>query len=165
MNKHEEGFKIYAAVQGFDIQGFDKWLPTLAGSGAHTELQERREAALRAAVANNEAEALRHLEWMMLRWRAITRAEVVAPLAKKGAAFKPKGRGAGIWRKRIAAHLKKYPEAKNPELWAAVASKPPRGWDFYDNKQGKYGMGPGGQSIAYSTFCNTCSEERKKLTM
>jgi len=70
--KAQEAFKVYAAIQGFDIQGFDRWLPSLHEYDAFVELTERRQAALEAMLANDESTALRHMEWMLLRWRSIT---------------------------------------------------------------------------------------------
>jgi hypothetical protein len=73
--KTDEAFTTYAAIQGFDIQGFDRWLPTLVGTGAFDELTQRRQAALEAMLANDEATVLRHLEWMLQRWREIDRSD------------------------------------------------------------------------------------------
>ena len=86
MNINEEKFQIYAALQGFDIVGFDKWLPTLKGKdkgkGAYDELVERRSEAMDSM--KDEQRFLRHLEWMLLRWRWITRADALAPWAALG---------------------------------------------------------------------------------
>lgn len=69
-----------------------------------------------------------------------------------------------IIRKKIASLLKKNHAMKNPELWAAVAAKPPRGWTAYDNRVGKYLEGTkADDSMGYARFCTVCGEERKKI--
>lgn len=70
----------------------------------------------------------------------------------------------GPIRKAIAKALKRQPAMKNPELWLALAAAPPRGWQFFDNRAGKYVEGPAADEImSYARFCNVCSEERKAL--
>ncbi len=71
----------------------------------------------------------------------------------------------GRIRKAIAKVLKKNPDLKNPELWAVLAAKPPNGWEFCDNRQGKYIEGPNIKQdhMVYRRFCTVCGEERKKL--
>lgn len=82
----------------------------------------------------------------------------------KGVKFNQPGRGPGLFRKIIARLLKNNPEMKNPELWAAVANKPPKGWTAYDNRVGKYLEGKSASdSMGYGRFCNICGEERNKL--
>lgn len=67
-------------------------------------------------------------------------------------------------RKTIAKLLKNDPTMENPELWAAVAKKPPKEWTAYDNHVGKYLEGKkASDSMGYARFCNVCGEERKKL--
>lgn len=64
-------------------------------------------------------------------------------------------------RKAIARLLKKHPDMKNPELWSAIADKPPKGWTAYDNSVGKYIEGPkAADGMAYARFCNVCADER-----
>lgn len=165
MSKYEEGFKVYAALQGFDIQGFDRWLPSLEGTGAYDELMQRRKAAMAAAVASNDAEALRHLEWMLVRWKWISRANALEPMAALGQKFKPQGRGKGPIRKKIEQLLKKNPKATNAELWEAIKAKPPKGWELMDSiRLGKYIEAPSGQrGMNWATFINHAASERKAL--
>ena len=66
-------------------------------------------------------------------------------------------------RKAIARELKKSPGMKNPELWDAIAAKPPKGWEFCDNSLGRYAEASGGKNMGYKRFCNVCGEERGKL--
>ena len=73
MSKKEEAFKVYAALQGFDIQGFDKFLSTIEAYPAHSALSQRRQAALEAMLANDEAAVLRHLEVLKAKWIEIAR--------------------------------------------------------------------------------------------
>lgn len=82
----------------------------------------------------------------------------------KGNQFNRPGRGSGPIRKKIAALLKIKPAMKNPELLAAVISKPPRGWCWYDNRVGKYFEGPTpAEHMVQQRFFTVCGEERKKL--
>lgn len=89
--------------------------------------------------------------------------------AAKGVKFQSgKAEGAkGPFRKRIDALLKKNPAMKNPELWAAIAKKPPQGWVAMDNRAGKYfeRQNPDGgmESFDYTTFIKRASEARKSL--
>ena len=85
--------------------------------------------------------------------------------AAHGENFTGKKKGAvGPIRKAIAKALKEHPAIKSPEIWDKLKDKPPRGWAFYDNRQGKYIEGPhASQGMEYRRFCNICSEERKKL--
>ena len=121
MSKKEEAFKVYAALQGFDIQGFDRWLPSLQGYGAFVELTERRQAALEAMLANDESTALRHMEWMLLQWRRIDRGDKTAA-AKKRALVKASETGATRRSKDAAKNQKKADEwfslawAKDPNV-------------------------------------------------
>lgn len=164
MSKYEEGFKVYAVLQGFDIQGFDKWLPSLEGTGAYDELVQRRKDAMAAMVANDEASVLRHLEWMLIRWRWITRVNALEPMAALGQKFKPKGRGKGPIRKKIEQLLKKNPKAKTAELWEAIKAKPPKGWHFMESPRlGSYIEGPENQSMSHRVFANHVSAEKKAL--
>lgn len=70
----------------------------------------------------------------------------------------------GPIRKSIARLLMKSSSMKNPELWAAIAAKPPRGWQAFENLHGKYFEGPQpDKNMSYSRFCNVAGEERKRL--
>jgi hypothetical protein len=80
-----EGIRLYCDLQGFDLPRFDAWLATLEGVPVHRELTERRTLALAAIRANDEQRALRHLEWMLLRWRWIKRSDALVPMAMLGA--------------------------------------------------------------------------------
>lgn len=71
----------------------------------------------------------------------------------------------GPIRKAVAKLLKANPDLKNPELWIAVAAKPPKGWGAFDNRAGKYFEGAmPKEGMNYERFCNVCGEERKKIT-
>lgn len=73
----------------------------------------------------------------------------------------------GPVRKAIEKLLKKAPNLKNPELWDALAAKPPRGWTFFNNHLGQYieGPNPAEDHMVYRRFCTVCGEERKKLKL
>jgi len=85
--------------------------------------------------------------------------------ALKGSKFEQgrKPNTGSVIRKCIAKILEKKPAMKNPELWKAVADKPPRGWTAYDNRVGKYLEGKENKNMSYERFCNVCGEERKKI--
>lgn len=69
-----------------------------------------------------------------------------------------------VIRKTIARLLKQDQTLKNPALWSAIANRPPKGWEAFDNHIGKYLEGArADQSMKYERFCNVCGEERKKL--
>ncbi len=73
----------------------------------------------------------------------------------------------GPIRKAIARLLKKHPDMKNPELWDAIAAKPPKDWEFVNNSQGRYAEGPPIKTgerystLSYGRFCTVCGVERK----
>lgn len=73
----------------------------------------------------------------------------------------------GPIRKAIAKLLQKNRSFKNPDLWAALSAKAPKGWTFFDNAQGKYIEGPNfaEDHMVYRRFCTVCGEERKKLKL
>lgn len=71
----------------------------------------------------------------------------------------------GPIRRAIKRALKSQPAMKNPEIWESIAATPPRGWQFFDNRAGKYVEGPtASQIMSYARFCNVCAEERKAMT-
>ena len=160
MNVKEEAFQTYAALQGFDIQGFDKWLPTLQGTGAYSELIERRNEAI--AAMKDEQKFLRHLEWMLVRWKWINRVDALAPMASLGKKFQGKGKGKSPLRKKIEQHIKKNPDAKNLGIWDALKAKPPKGWVFQDNRQGIY-VEIDNQNLNYKSFQSLVSKVRNEL--
>jgi len=84
------------------------------------------------------------------------------PIGVKFTKGRKKNSGSLI-RKAIAKLLKANPDMKNPELWAALKNKPPRGWNFCENRLGNYIEGPKMANMNYERFCNVCGEERKKV--
>jgi hypothetical protein len=71
----------------------------------------------------------------------------------------------GQIRQAIAKILAKHTTIKNPAIWKELESKPPKGFQFYDNQRfGKYIEGPTvGTDMGYGRFCTICGEERKKI--
>lgn len=70
----------------------------------------------------------------------------------------------GPIRKRIEKELAKDPTLMPRHLWNKIKSKPPKGWEFFDNDAGKYIEGPkGGDGMAYARFSEVCKEEKDKL--
>lgn len=85
----EQVFRCNAALYGFDIWSFDEWLAAMEDCGAKKELTERRQwarEAIQIGAINTDA-LLRHLEWMMLRWKYIERTDFLVPLARAGKAI------------------------------------------------------------------------------
>lgn len=85
----ESALATFAGLQGFAYGRFVAWHDALEECGAKRELQERREKALGAfrgyaKGTGSEDAILRHLEWMLLRWKWITGDEALAPLAAIG---------------------------------------------------------------------------------
>lgn len=92
---------------------------------------------------------------------------VIHALAITGAKFKQgrKVNTVGPIRKAIARELKKNPDLMPRHLWEILASKPPKGWEFFDNSAGKYIEGPkGGDGMGYARFSEVCKEEKDKLS-
>lgn len=83
--------------------------------------------------------------------------------AEAGQRFK-EGRKIGTLgpiRKAIDRLLKKHQDMTTPELWEAISQKPPKGWQAYNNNQGKYLEKPPKENVGYPRFQNICSEARK----
>jgi len=162
-----EAFRTYCVLMGFDLVGFDAWLSTLEGEPVHKELTGRRALAWAAIRANDEQRGLRHLEWMLLRWRWIKRADALVPLAMLGDKFKRgRRRGTiGAVRKFVTVYMKKHPAAKAADVWLAIACKPPRDVEVYEasGALGPYIRTAGKPDTSYRQFQNIVSEERSKL--
>lgn len=89
-------------------------------------------------------------------------------LAATGKTFREgrKVNSVGPIRKAIAREVRKNPSLMPRYLWAILARKPPKGWEFFDNSEGKYIEGPkGGQGMKYVHFSAVCKEEKDKLSM
>lgn len=95
--------------------------------------------------------------------RGMWAAALLAQFAKPFKGNSEKIRKGGPIRAAIAKQLKKDPSLKNLQLFRITASKPPKGWTFYDNSAGVYIEGPGNKNMNYARFCNVCAEERGKL--
>lgn len=145
------------------------------GVGAGIELRERRRDALRLfrdqfmgkVRSHNKITDhafAGHIEWIMRRKQEIERNEFLLPLARLGKRFKQgrKKGSAGPVRKAIARRLRKNPLAKNPEIWEALRKAPPRGWQFFENRQGQYIEHQDGYTGRHH-FNTICGEERKKI--
>ena len=92
--------------------------------------------------------------------------KVIHDFALTGIKFR-KGRkvnSGGPIRKAIARELNKNSALKPRQIWGILTSKPPKGWEFFDNSAGKYIEGPkGGDGMGYTRFSEVCKEERDKL--
>ena len=100
--------------------------------------------------------------------------EVLAPLdgllpkGAHGAKFQGRKAGAlGPLRREVRKALKKSPSAKNGAIWEALRVRKLKGWQFFDNPQGRYveidSANEGRKSTSYESFRNTVSLERKGL--
>ena len=86
--------------------------------------------------------------------------------AQRGRVF-DKGRKPGTGspiRKAVARLLESDAAMKNATIWNRIKAKPPKGYTFLENAQGKYIEGPSGvYDMKHGRFCNVASEERGKL--
>lgn len=147
----------------YPIQSIDAFIANgdLAAS-AKAQLLSIRHDALQAFKAGNFSLSEAHT-------RALDNACRIAGMleaAKTGAKFQlgRKSLTGGPIRKAIARLLAKSPGMKNPELWEAIKMKPPRGWQVFDNRAGKYIEGPkSSKGMNYARFCNVAAEERRVL--
>lgn len=152
-------------MHGIDILELDTFIrsgPLLDADRASAIQDRERASSLYAAGGFDHAmEVIR----LLLMMRQIV--EKLVPAAKTGKKFIAgrKPGAAGPIRKAIAKLLKKNPGFKNPDLWAALSANPPRGWNFFDNREGRYIEGPriAEDHMVYGRFCTVCGEERKKL--
>jgi len=96
---------------------------------------------------------------------AVEAAARLRPMAEHGQKFQGgKPNSGGPIRKAIARLLAKNPALTNPELWAEIKRKPPRGFEVIDSGRSKFIDGPPqSKGMEYRRFCNVCAEERKKL--
>jgi hypothetical protein len=160
---NEEAFRTMCVLTGFDLPAFDAWLSTLEGHGVHRELTERRNLAWVAIRANNHDAKLRHLEWMLLRWKEISRTDFLLPLAQHGKKFPGRKEGSiGPVRKFLRVYMLKHPQATAAEAWAALKLKPPAGVTVIDPFELKDRLikTTGAQSTSYRQFQNIVSKER-----
>lgn len=89
-------------------------------------------------------------------------------LAATGKTFREgrKVNSVGPIRKAIAREVGKNPSLMPRHLWAILARKPPKGWEFFDNSEGMYIEGPkGGEGMKYAHFSAVCKEEKDKLSI
>jgi len=169
----EQILQTYSALYGFNLRAFDKWLSTMKGYGIHEELTERRALAYEAIRAGNQDAALRHLEWMLLRWQWSVRAGVLIPLAGLGEKMN-RGRKKDTIspvRSFIREFLRNCVDAKPRDVWAAIKDAPPKRCEVYGRAcegtahiltSGKAGACT--TNTSYRQFQNLVSEERRGLT-
>jgi hypothetical protein len=164
----DEAEFAYIVLPEYSIDSIDNFIEGRQGvnlpEGARQQLIEMRHDALQAFKTKNFA-------LMMAHAKALTNACYVFGMlkdAKHGAKFS-KGRKAntsGPIRKAIQRLLKKSQALKNSELWEAIANRPPKGWEPFNNSMGRYMEGPkAGEGMSYARFCNVASEERRKLKL
>lgn len=162
---------LFLSIGGVFLPDLDAGIEALEAEGkaAGAELRERRRKAVRALQREQSGEVSEsgwgaHVEFVIVRLRAIERERHVLPLAKTGKKFiagRKKG-AVGRVRKAIRATLKKHPELSNPDLWENLKLAPPRGWEFYGNRLGEYIEHPDG-STSRAQFNNICGEERRRI--
>ncbi len=119
----------------------------------------------RVMILGNLTEGELH-DLLAERAAAIEEAAALRPIADHGKKFadgRTPGSGGPI-RKAIARLLKKNSALKNPQLWDAIKSRPPRGWSVFENRHGKYIEGPTNDDrMGQRRFFNICGEERRKI--
>lgn len=118
------------------------------------------------AVARQDINELAHIKYALSLPDNECLEMLAGTLAVTGVKFR-KGRkvnSVGPIRKAIARELKKNASLMPRHLWEILASKPPKGWEFFSNNAGKYIEGPkGGEGMGYAHFSGICKEERDKL--
>ena len=66
-------------------------------------------------------------------------------------------------------YLKKQPTASAKDVWDGLKSKPPKGWQFFENRSGRYietdSASGGIKQTSFGRFANVVSEERRKMKM
>jgi hypothetical protein len=125
----------------------------------------RRAHALQAFKTGNTDLAFAWINFLFAAMRASKRQEFLLPLSRTGKKFSV-GRKVGTVgpvRAAIRRYLKRSPTARTAEIWSSLESKPPRGWEFFDNRFGRYIETNGPESTSYRRFGNIVSEERKLL--
>jgi hypothetical protein len=87
------------------------------------------------------------------------------PLSQTGQKFVSgrKPGSAGPVRLAIRRYLKRQPQARAAQIWAALSAKSPKGMTFYDNRLGKYIETDGQPDTQYRQFANLVSMERRLL--
>ena len=159
---------LWQLTHGFNLVELDNYLEESgwesAAAKANRELLlKRRAQALAAHKAGQHELVVAWLSFLSLAMRAGKRMELLIPSAKLGKKFSS-GRKVGTVgpvRGAIRRYLKKRPYAKTAEIWWHFESQPPRGWEFFDNRLGRYIETKGPESTSYRRFGDIVSEERK----
>lgn len=119
------------------------------------------------AAGNDESAVKAHSELRRIRkMNQLKLYDVLHPLVEFAAPFKKnsgKPRKPSPIREAIARELKKNSSLMPRHLWAILASKPPRGFAFFDNSLGKYIEMDGRKDMGWSRFSRACKEEKDKL--
>lgn len=163
LNESDSALDAFCMAHGTRITIIDEQIASLPDDNVNkAHLQQIRAGVERAHLARNGELLESRFETLTIGLKA---AAHTIPLAVIGQKFNQgrKVNSGGPIRKSIARELNKNPALKNPELWAAVAAKPPKGWAAFDNRVGKYLEGPQNKNMNYERFCTVCGEERKKL--
>ena len=156
----------------FNLAAFDDFVQE-DGWNISQKAQQNREfliqcraEALQAFKVRNHELAYAWLNFLHASMYANKRENFLLPLSRTGKKF-VSGRKAGSVgpvRAAVRRYLKRQPQARAAQIWAALSAKPPRGMTFYDNRMGKY-IETDGQDdeTKYPRFRNIVSEERRLL--
>ena len=157
-------------LYGFNLVEFDDYLQedswdTPAAKANQAMLIQRRAQALQACKDGNNDLAFAWLNFLKAARLAGKRMEFLLPLSQTGQKFVSgrKPGSAGPVRLAIRRHLKRQPQARAAQIWAALSAKPPKGMTFYDNRLGKYIETDGQPDTQYRQFANLVSMERRLL--
>lgn len=135
-----------------------------ADEAANSERGNRARQILAAVGARVQQEATAGVP---VQFRTDPEQAIADALERAAGAKFTEGRKVGTTspiRRRMAELLRKSPGMRNADLWAAIKSKPPRGWDLVENRVGKYASGPTGvRDMSYARFCNVAAELRREL--
>ena len=157
-------------LYGFNLVEFDDYLQedgwdTPAAKANQAMLIQRRAQALQARKDGNKDLAFAWLNFLKAARLAGKRMAFLLPLSKTGQKFVSgrKPGSVGPVRLAIRRYLKRQPQARAAQIWAALSAKPPKGMTFYDNRLGKYIETNGQPDTQYRQFANLVSMERRLL--
>lgn len=116
-------------------------------------------------VARQDINELAHIKYALTLPDNECLEMLAGTLAATGIKFR-KGRkvnSVGPVRKAIARELKKNQALKPRHLWALLANKPPKGWDFEGEGREARIWITGRKPIGYARFSEVCKQESDKL--
>lgn len=152
------------AFYGLDLAELDNWIE--AGGDERAHMLDWRARAIQSFVNRNPDAMEAWAMFLRSAMHMIGVADFMRPLAKHGKVMKSgrKVGTVGAVRKFVRAHLAKDPQASAAVVWRAIAEKPPRHVEVYEEsgRIEKYIRTSGQGDTSYRQFCNIVSAERPK---